>query len=173
MGDKAVFLDRDGVINDNARPVNGPQDLILFPGVEQAIKRLKAAGYRVFVVTNQGGVGLGYMTEADLQQIHDKLLSELGKSGAVIDEIRYCAHKPRQGCACRKPEPGMILELADKYRIDLDKSFMVGDRDCDIEAGRRAGTRTIFVGKGHPAADAAAADLQEAVEIILQGERAC
>ncbi|MFC4765833.1 D-glycero-alpha-D-manno-heptose-1,7-bisphosphate 7-phosphatase [Effusibacillus consociatus] len=168
MGGKAVFLDRDGVINDHVRPVNGPDDLILFPGVGQSIKRLQDAGYKVFVVTNQGGVGLGYMTEEDLQQVHNKMLHEISRDGAEIDDIRYCAHKPRAGCACRKPEPGMIHDLAEKYNIDLKQSFMVGDRDFDIQAGRRAGTRTIFIGKGHADADAIAANLPQAVDLILK-----
>ncbi|GAX91597.1 D-glycero-alpha-D-manno-heptose-1,7-bisphosphate 7-phosphatase [Effusibacillus lacus] len=167
MGQKAVFLDRDGVINDNVRPINKPDDLILFPGVGAAVKRLQDAGYRVFVVTNQGGVGLGYMTEEDLRSVHDKMIRELSRDGAVIDDIRYCSHRPHAGCGCRKPEPGMILELASKYNIDLDQSFMVGDRDFDIQAGRRAGTRTVFIGKGHADADLVAKDLTEAVNQIL------
>jgi D-glycero-D-manno-heptose 1,7-bisphosphate phosphatase len=158
------------VINDHVRPVNRPDDLVLFPGVGQAIKRLRQAGYRVFVVTNQGGVGLGYLTEEDLQKIHQKMVRELAKDGAEIDGIRYCAHKPRAGCICRKPQPGMLHDLAKTYGIDLNRSFMVGDRDIDIQAGRRAGTRTIYIGEGHQDADAAAPDLPHAVDIILQKE---
>lgn len=168
MGQKAVFLDRDGVINDNVRPVNRPEDLILFPNVGRSVKRLRDAGYRVFVVTNQGGVGLGYMTEADLNSVHDKMMQELSRDGGVIDDIRCCIHKPYVGCKCRKPEPGMIRELADLYDIDLNRSFMVGDRDFDIQAGKRAGTRTVFIGTGHPEADFQAPTLPDAVRLIVQ-----
>lgn len=168
MGQKAVFLDRDGVINDNVRPVNSPEDLILFPNAGRAVKRLRDAGYRVFVVTNQGGVGLGYMTEDDLNSVHHKMMQELLRDGGVIDDIRCCIHKPHAGCKCRKPEPGMIRELADMYDIDLHRSFMVGDRDFDIQAGKRAGVRTVFIGKDHPEADFQAPTLLDAVHLILQ-----
>lgn len=168
MEQKAVFLDRDGVINDNVKPVNRPEDLILFPGVGRAIKRLQDAGYKVFVVTNQGGVGLGYMTEGDLQQVHKKMVDDLAKDGGIIDDIRYCAHMPHAGCGCRKPEPGMIKDLADKYNINLMQSYMVGDRDFDIQAGKKAGTKTVFIGKEHADADLTAPSLVQAVDQILQ-----
>ncbi|BCJ88420.1 D-glycero-alpha-D-manno-heptose-1,7-bisphosphate 7-phosphatase [Effusibacillus dendaii] len=169
MGERAVFLDRDGVINDARRPVNNPDDFVLLPGVGKAVKRLNDAGFHVYVVTNQGGVGLGYMTEEDLRQVHEKMVHELAKDGAVIEDIRYCAHKPQAGCRCRKPEAGMILNLAKQNGIDLTQSVIVGDRDFDMEAGRRAGTRTVFIGPKHGNADATAPDLPHAVELILQG----
>lgn len=171
MKQKAVFLDRDGVINDNRKPVNRAEDLVLFPGVGKAIKLLQDNGFKVFVVTNQGGVGLGYMTEQDLKQVHDTMIKELSADEARVDDIRYCAHKPQSGCGCRKPEPGMILELADKYGVDVTQSYMVGDRDVDIQAGRRAGTQTVFIGQGHADADWVAPDLPTAVEIIIQDSR--
>ncbi|HEU4962643.1 MAG TPA: HAD family hydrolase [Bacilli bacterium] len=173
MGDKAVFLDRDGVINDHVRYVNTPADLILFPGVGKAIRKLNDAGFKVFVVTNQGGVGLGFMKEEALHRIHDKMEAELKKDGAILDEIAYCAHKPKAGCACRKPEPKMILDLADKYDIDVKRSYMVGDRDFDIQAGRKAGAKTIFIGatgESHSDADHHEKTLVDAVEWILQQE---
>lgn len=169
---KAVFLDRDGVINDNVnKHVNNPDELFLFPGVGPAIRQLKEAGFLVFVVTNQGGVGLGYMKEEMLRTIHDKMETELLQDGAVLDEIAYCAHKPRAGCACRKPEPGMIFRLAERHKVDLKHSYMVGDRDTDIYAGQKAGTKTVFIGSTKfPQADYSAPNLADAAAWILQRE---
>jgi D-glycero-D-manno-heptose 1,7-bisphosphate phosphatase len=172
MAAKAVFLDRDGVINDHVRYVNTPEDLILFPDAGRAIKKLKDAGFKVFVVTNQGGVGLGYMKEESLHAIHEKMKRELEKDGAILDDIAYCAHKPHARCACRKPEPKLILDLASKYDIDLSRSYMVGDRDTDILAGQKAGTKTVFIGAPYPAADHSAPSLYAAVNWILSQERA-
>jgi D-glycero-D-manno-heptose 1,7-bisphosphate phosphatase len=171
MGAKAVFLDRDGVINDHVRYVNTPADLILFPGVGQAIRKLNDAGFNVFVVTNQGGVGLGFMKEENLRAIHEKMEQELKSDGAILDEIAYCPHKPKEGCACRKPEPKMILDLAAKYDVDVKRSYMVGDRDTDVFAGQKAGAKTIFIGnEAFAPATHSAPTLVEAVEWILQDE---
>lgn len=147
---KAIFLDRDGVVNEvkskRVKFVNKPADLHLLGGVGEAIKKFNDADWKVFVVTNQGGVGLGYMKEKSLKAIHQKMQDDLALSGANIDEIRYCPHKPHEGCACRKPKPQMILDLAKSHNIDLNKSYMVGDRAPDIEAGKQAGTKTVLVG---------------------------
>ena len=170
MAHKAVFLDRDGVINDHVRYVNTPDDLILFPGVGQAIAKLNQAGFKVFVVTNQGGVGLGFMKEENLHAIHEKMEALLREEQAEIHEISYCPHKPKEGCACRKPEPKMILDLAQKHDIDLAQSYMVGDRDTDIQAGMKAGTQTVFIGDGFAQASYSAPSLVQAVEWILSRE---
>lgn len=144
---RAVFLDRDGVINQayGFRPPNNANELVLFPGVPEAIRLLNEAGFLVFVVTNQGGVGLGYMTEADLAEIHHKLEAEVAVAGGKFTELAACMHKPEAGCACRKPRPGMILDLAKKYNVDLKSSYLVGDRDVDLQAGQAAGTKTILI----------------------------
>ena len=172
MQKRAVFLDRDGVINrSDGKPPNTPEELVLLPKVSEAISRLNAAGFLVFVVTNQGGVGLGYMTKKSLDRIHEKLLQEVKEGGGRIDEIKACTHRPRAGCSCRKPKPGMILDLAAKYDIDLAKSYMVGDRDSAIEAGRAAGIKTIFIGNRAEApeeADFTDPDLFSAAEMILR-----
>ncbi|OZU89558.1 D-glycero-beta-D-manno-heptose-1,7-bisphosphate 7-phosphatase [Virgibacillus indicus] len=145
-----IFLDRDGVINevlsDRVKFVNGPDDLYLLEGVGEAIKLFNDQDYKVFVVTNQGGVGLGFMEETALQEVHIKMGADLAEFGAIIDDIAYCPHKPKAGCACRKPQPQMILELAEKHDIDISKSYMIGDREPDIEAGKGAGVKTILVG---------------------------
>lgn len=169
---KAVFLDRDGVLNKSYghRPPNHASELVVFPGVPEAIRRLNDGGFLVFVVTNQGGVGLGYMTQEDLDRIHRKLEEEVARHGGAFTEIAACIHKPRAGCSCRKPQPGMLLALADKYNVDLKSSFMVGDRDMDIEAGKAAGTTTILIEskeKTEQAPDYTCPNLLAASELIL------
>lgn len=144
---RGVFLDRDGVINQayGFRPPNNADELVLFPGVPEAVRLLNDAGFLVFVVTNQGGVGLGYMTETELEEIHAKLSREVAVAGGKFTEIVACTHKPKENCSCRKPEPGMLLTLAEKYQVDLGKSYMVGDRDVDIQAGQAVNTTTILI----------------------------
>lgn len=165
---KAVFLDRDGVINDNARHVNKPEDLIIYPSVCEAIRRLNDAGYLVFVVTNQGGVGLGYMSAETLDAVHTKMEAELAICGAKVDGVSVCIHAPGSGCECRKPKPGMIASLARKHCIDLSMSWMVGDRSTDCQAGKAAGIkRNIQLGGQSEWSDFSASSLTEAVELIL------
>jgi D-glycero-D-manno-heptose 1,7-bisphosphate phosphatase len=171
-----VFLDRDGVINevlsDRVKFVNKPEDFYLLDGVGQAIKSFNEAGYKVFVVTNQGGVGLGFMEETVLLEIHTKMAGDLETFGAAIDDIAYCPHKPKTGCACRKPMPKMILDLAEKHQVDLTKSYMIGDREPDIEAGKQAGVQTILIGERtdqqEVGADMCFSDLFSAAEWVVR-----
>lgn len=172
MRNKAVFLDRDGVINEvlseRVKFVNRPEQLFLLENVGKAVKQLNEAGYLVFVVTNQGGVGLGYMKEKTLHDIHKKMIAEIKKDGGIIQEVAYCAHRPHAGCACRKPEPKLIIDLAKKYNVDLEQSFMIGDRDVDIEAGKKAGAKTILIGdEQNTRADGCYNNLYEAVQHII------
>lgn len=150
MVHQAVFLDRDGVINEvlshRVRFVNKPADFYLLPGVGEAIKRFNDAGFQVFVVTNQGGIGLGYMKESALEKVHEKMIADLATYDASITDIAYCPHKPHAGCICRKPEAELLFRLAKNHHIDLEHSYMVGDREPDIEAGKKAGTKTVLVG---------------------------
>lgn len=169
---KAVFLDRDGVINEvlsnRVKFVNKPHQLFFLPGVPEAIRKLNEYFDFIFVVTNQGGVGLGFMTESQLKKIHDHMIAELKKEGAIIHEAVYCPHKPKSGCACRKPNSKLIVDLGKKYDIDLSKSYMVGDTDTDIIAGKRAGTKGVFLGDNDPLADAVFPDLISAVKWIIE-----
>ncbi|AGB41578.1 histidinol-phosphate phosphatase family protein [Halobacteroides halobius DSM 5150] len=164
---KAVFLDRDGVINNFKKPVNTPQELELYPWTAKAIKKLNQSGYQVYIVTNQGGIECGYLSAKDLARIHQHLIITLKEDNAIIDDIEYCPHFKTK-CECRKPNPGMILKLANKYNIDLDLSFMVGDRKSDIIAGQKAGCKTIKVGSKYPQADFSVENLAAAVDIILK-----
>ena len=168
---RAVFLDRDGVINEvltkRVKFVNKPKDLYFLPGVPEAIEKLNEVFDYIFVVTNQGGVGLGFMKEETLQKIHEHMIAELKKKGAIIDEAVYCPHKPKAGCPCRKPKSKMILDLAQKYKVDLTHSYMVGDTDTDIIAGKNAGTKGVFLGNSDPLADAVCPNLLSAAEWII------
>lgn len=166
---KAVFLDRDGVINSYDSPVNKAADLKLYPWTAKSIKNLNEQGYKVFVVTNQGGIECGYFTESDLDEIHKHLIATLKEEDAHIDDIDYCPHFNSE-CECRKPKPGMILKLADKYDINLENSFMVGDRRSDIDAGNEAGCRTIKLGSKYPAAQYSVQNLEDAVDIIVNSQ---
>ncbi len=173
---KAVFLDRDGVINEvkthRVKFVNRKEDLYFLENVPESIKKLNDAGFKVFVVTNQGGVGLGYMTEDTLNDIHDHMARELAKQGAQIHEIMACTHAPHENCYCRKPGSQMLLDLIDDYDIDIMKSYMVGDREPDIEAGNAVGIKSLMVVNTHPEAYKSFKDLSEAVDWILEDEKA-
>jgi D-glycero-D-manno-heptose 1,7-bisphosphate phosphatase len=147
---KGVFMERDGVINEvlseRVQYVHNAKDVYLLPGAAKAIKKLNDQTYKVFIVTNQGGIGLGLMSERTLAEIHSKLLTLLREeAGAKIDDIAYCPSKPQEESNCRKPKPAMILELAKKHQIDLQASFTIGDMRSDIIAGNEAGTRTILI----------------------------
>ncbi|WP_018247316.1 D-glycero-alpha-D-manno-heptose-1,7-bisphosphate 7-phosphatase [Orenia marismortui] len=166
---KAIFLDRDGVVNSYDKPVNKPKDLELYPWTAKAIKKLNNEGYKVFIVTNQGGIECGYFTEEDLDEIHQYLVATLKKDNAIIDDIEYCPHFKSE-CKCRKPEAGMILKLAKKYNVNLEDSFMIGDRNSDIEAGIKAKCKTIKLGSKYPKADYSVENLEDAVDIIINSE---
>jgi len=169
-----VFLDRDGVINANVerdgRPV-APTTLAEFsflPGVEDAVRRLKDAGYLVIVCTNQPDVATGRTKRATVDAMHDLVRSRLG-----VDDIKICFHTDAEGCACRKPKPGMIMDAAHEHDIDLSASYVVGDRWRDVAAGRAAGCLTIFVDYGYKQdgpnePHAVAGSLSEAANLILR-----
>lgn len=147
---KAIFLDRDGTINKYVGFLRDINDFELISGASEAIRKINESGYLAIVVTNQPVVARGDVTIKELDDIHEKLETELGKSGAYIDAIYYCPHHPDKGfegeipelkieCDCRKPKPGMLLRAAEDYNIDLSKSFMIGDSEADAEAGLKAG----------------------------------
>lgn len=150
MSHRAVFLDRDGVLNRalvrNGRPYppSNLSELDILPGVPEALVRLRAAGFRLIVVTNQPDVARGRQTRETVEAIHATLRAEL-----VLDEIRVCYHDDADGCRCRKPAPGLLLDAARDEQLDLPSCFMVGDRWRDIEAGRRAGCTTVFIDYGY------------------------
>lgn len=145
---KAVFLDRDGIINQKAPPgqyVKSWEDFRILPGVAEGISRLNRAGFKVIVVTNQRGIAKGLMTVADLEGIHKRMSDSLAQAGATIDGIYYCPHEKTPVCRCRKPAPGMLLDAAQEHGIELPASWMIGDSDIDIEAGKNADCKTARV----------------------------
>ena len=146
---KAIFLDRDGVINVDHGYVGKVEEFHFIEGIFEALRKLQQKGYKLFIVTNQSGIGRGYYSEADFLKLTEWMLKELQKEGVEIEEVAYCPHHPDDGCGCRKPEPGMIDYLAKKYGIDLKSSWMIGDKPSDLEAGRRAGVGgTILLDEG-------------------------
>lgn len=142
----AVFFDRDGTLMQDADYCDDPAKVQVFEGAADALRQLKDRGFKIVVVTNQSGIGRGYMTEDDYRAVEREFESQLGSD--VIDATYFCPHSPDMSCECRKPEPGMLLQAAEEQRIDLKKSYFVGDKDSDIECGKRTGTKTILVQTG-------------------------
>lgn len=158
---KAVFLDRDGVINVDRDYLHRIEDFEFITGVPQALRRLQRAGWALVVVTNQSGIGRGRFGEADYQRLSAHMRSELQRSGVELDAVFHCPHRPDEGCDCRKPAPGMLLRAAAGLGLDLPASVMVGDKLADLQAGRAARVgRCVLVLSGKPVDEAtrAAAD---------------
>lgn len=184
-GRRAVFLDRDGVLIRDVVHLTSASQIEILPGVPESLRRLRDAGWLLVVVTNQSVVARGLVTEEQLGEIHRVLEGQLRARGAAVDAIYYCPHHPegvvttyRTVCDCRKPEPGMLLRATADLGIDLRASVMVGDAGSDIEAGRRAGCRTVRLrapSDGGSAADSTvdhvAPDLASAAGWILASRR--
>jgi len=173
---RAVFLDRDGVLNravvrDNKPyPPSGVHELEILPGVREALLRLRTAGFLLIVVTNQPDVARGTTSQGAVERINEALATTL-----PIDEFRTCYHDSSANCACRKPKPGMLLDAAGKWNIDLSRSFMIGDRWRDTEAGDAAGCQTMFIDYGYDEKQPArvhhrVTSLTEAANVILHEE---
>lgn len=147
---KAVFLDRDGTINDDPGYVNKAQDFRLLPRVGEAVAKLNRAGFLIVIVTNQSGVARGIIDPKELDRIHERMDELLKKSGAKIDLYKVCTHHPLKDCECRKPKATMLLEAAAQLDVDLSQSFMVGDRISDLVAGKNAKVKGVgLVRSGH------------------------
>ena len=149
---KVVILDRDGTINhDSDDYIKSPAEWTPIPGSLEAIARLIQADYRVVVATNQSGIGRGLFDTQALFAIHDKLQRALGQVGGRIDAFFFCPHKADDNCRCRKPQPGMLLEVARRFNVSLEDVFMVGDSRKDLEAAAAAGARPVLVLTGNGA----------------------
>lgn len=154
---KAIFLDRDGTINKHVGFLRSIDEFELIPGVAEAIRKINNSGYLAIVVTNQPVIARGEVTVSELQLTHNKMETLLGAEGAYLDAVYYCPHHPHKGyegeipelkidCECRKPKPGMLLKAADDFNIDLSNSWMIGDGENDIKAGKAAGCKTALIG---------------------------
>jgi D-glycero-D-manno-heptose 1,7-bisphosphate phosphatase len=175
---RAAFLDRDGVINERAvegEYVTRWEDMRFLPGTAEAIASLNRAGFRVTVVTNQRCVAKGLLSVSELEFMHDQMCGYLAAAGAVIDNVYYCPHAQQPPCSCRKPSPGMLLTAASSHQIDLRASWMIGDSDIDMSAGRSAGCKTArILNRGEVEqcqADILAPSLIDAVRQILGREQ--
>lgn len=153
---KAIFLDRDGTINKYIGFLRKEEEFELLPGVAEAVRKINQSGYLAIVVTNQPVIARGEVTYSQLENIHNKMETLLGKEGAYLDGIYFCPHHPHKGydgevaelkteCDCRKPKPGMLLKAADDFNIDLSQSYMIGDGENDIRAGEAAGCKTVLL----------------------------
>lgn len=176
---KAVFLDRDGTLNKYVGFLRNIDDLALIEGTAEAVRDINNSGYLAIVVTNQPVIARGEVTMAELAEIHNKLETLLGLEGAYLDAIYYCSHHPHKGfegeipelkfdCDCRKPKPGMLLQAAKDFNIDLSQSYMVGDSENDILCGKNAGCKTVLIGKENYAQDMTAGSLKEFTDIYMK-----
>ena len=148
MGYRAIFLDRDGVINEERKDyVKDPSEFKLIEGSLHAIKLLKEKKYSVIIITNQSAINRGLLTIEKLNEIHELLKTKLKKLNTSIDGIYFCPHKPEENCPCRKPKSGLILEAAKEHDVDLENSWMIGDSQKDILAAKRAGCNSILLKK--------------------------
>lgn len=180
MGERAVFVDRDGTINEDVGHLGDEKMLRLLPGAARALRRLSEADFRLFIVTNQSGVGRGFLDREALERVNRALEETLAGKGVGLDGIYVCPHCADEDCDCRKPRTGMIKRAAGKFGVDLGGSYMVGDKLRDVETGLRAGCRSVLVTTGNDpeeyrqlqgqavTADFVAASLGEAVDWILE-----
>ncbi len=175
---QSILMDRDGTINRYVGFLRKPEDLELLEGVAQAIGRINRSSYLALVVTNQPVIARGEVTFETLQRIHNKMETLLGEKGAYVDGIYFCPHHPQKGfpgeigelkveCDCRKPKPGMLLQAAGDYHLDLKNSWMVGDGEADIQAGKAAGCKTALIGNENYGQDISCTSLLDFVNQVL------
>ena len=167
----AVFIDRDGTIMEDTDYCSHPKDVRIFPGVLEALRRLKSRGFKLIIITNQSGIGRGLFTVDQYRAVEAEVLRQLGNG--LVDATYYCPDAPEQHSNCRKPAPGMVVKATQDYQIDLSRSFLIGDKEVDVECAHNAGVRAIRVRTGiqHDVtgsnADWVADDMPAAVQIIL------
>lgn len=167
----AIFIDRDGTIIEDADYCSHPKQVKVFPGVPEALRRIKSKGFKLIVITNQSGIGRGFFTVDQYRAVELEVSRQVGHG--LIDATYFCPDVPGQHSSHRKPSPGMILQAKEEHQIDLARSFLIGDKEIDVECGRNAGVRTIRVQTGFDrdvsgsAADWTARDLPAAAQLIL------
>lgn len=142
---KAVFLDRDGTLNEERNYLCRPEELVVFPGVGAALKRLQDAGFKLFVISNQSGVGRGYFTMVDVEKVNERLASELGRAGVTLEKIYVAPEAPGTPSRGRKPSPQFLFDARNERGVELGCSYMVGDKLIDLECGWNAGVRRCIL----------------------------
>jgi D-glycero-D-manno-heptose 1,7-bisphosphate phosphatase len=167
----ALFIDRDGTIMEDTDYCSDPKDVRIFPGVVEALRRLKSLGFKIIIITNQSGIGRGVFTLEQYRAVESEVLRQLGDG--LIDATYYCPDAPGQHSDCRKPAPGMVVQATRDHHIDLSRSFLIGDKEIDVQCAHNAGVRAIRVRTGNhrdltgTMADWIADDLSGAVESIV------
>ncbi len=175
----AVFLDRDGTINEETEYLHRPEQMRFLPHALEGIKRFQDMGFRIVIVTNQPGIGLGYFSKEDFFKVNKAMLSGFSKARIMVDKIYFCPHSKSEGCDCRKPGQALIRRAQDELNVDLEQSFIIGDKTSDLETGRRAGMRKILIQTGFKASDGeypvkpdiVAEDLLDAAKKVLESQR--
>ncbi len=182
---KCVFLDRDGVLIKDVGYLKNPDDIILIPQTIEALKDLKKIGFLLIIVTNQAGIAKGFFTMDDLERVNKKLMKVYETSGIIIDDLYFCPHHENGSvepynikCSCRKPDLGMVVKGVEKFDVDINKSFMVGDKDSDILLAKNSGLRSFYVENSmyehdkNIIPDFYVSDLKEAAGIIIKLQEA-
>jgi D-glycero-D-manno-heptose 1,7-bisphosphate phosphatase len=153
MKQRAVFLDRDGTINEDSGYLGDPDQVRILPGVVEALTMLKGDHWLLVVVSNQSGIGRGYYGPNELRAVQNRIEADLKTNGIIFDGFYFCPHAPEDQCTCRKPEPGLLLQASLDMNIGLDQSWMIGDKLSDVAAGQRAGCRSILLDMNHASKD--------------------
>ncbi len=165
---RAVFLDRDGTINEERHYLHRPEDLVVFAGVGAALRKLQDAGFKLFIVSNQSGVGRGYFTLADVERVNDRLLSELQRDGVSVQKVYIAPEAPEMPSRGRKPSPQFHFDARDEYGLDLGQSYLIGDKLIDLECGWNAGVKKcILVRTGYGAETEQSGDAGLAKSVIV------
>ena len=171
---KAIFLDRDGVINVEKNYLYKIDDFEFIDGVFESLQKMQKLGYKIFIITNQSGIARGYYTENDFHKLTSWMVNEFKKHNIIISDVQYCPHGPKDNCLCRKPKTAMIDNILKKYKIDLENSWLVGDKNSDIQCAKNANIKNkIQVKSGHnfdesaSEADFVCETIKEITNIIL------
>lgn len=168
MSNKAIFLDRDGVINEDKGYVYKKEDFIFASDVFEALRDFASKGYLLIIVTNQSGIERGYYGEADFLALNDYMLKEFEAQNVKIAKVYYCPHTPNAKCQCRKPNPKMLFEAQKEFDIDFKQSWLIGDKESDIEAGLNAGVKNlILLGQSKTKAQYKVKSLCDTIKIIF------
>lgn len=172
---KAVFLDRDGVINEDVGYPHKLEELTILPGVYEALQKLQKLGFLLFIISNQSGIGRGYFRIEDFERFNNEIIRRLQENGVMIEKTYICPHHPDDNCECRKPAIGNIKKAEAEYSISLPDSYVIGDRQSDIDLGKKAGCHAVFiVNEKHgecTGADSIAANIQSAADWIEHAEK--